>query len=55
MTVAPVKACVAVLKAFPNFNSSYDPNAGEHGELIVKRYYHIGIAVDTKARACWCQ
>jgi pyruvate dehydrogenase E2 component (dihydrolipoamide acetyltransferase) len=45
MTVLAIKACVAALKEFPNFNSSYDMNSGE---LIVKKYYHIGIAVDTE-------
>jgi pyruvate dehydrogenase E2 component (dihydrolipoamide acetyltransferase) len=44
-TVLAVKAVVAVLKEFPNFNSSYDMNAGE---LIQKKYFHIGIAVDTE-------
>jgi pyruvate dehydrogenase E2 component (dihydrolipoamide acetyltransferase) len=44
MTALAVKACVAALKEFPQFNSSYDMNAGK---LIVKRYYHLGIAVDT--------
>ena len=44
-TVLAVKAVVAVLKEFPNFNSSYDMNAGE---LIVKKYFHVGIAVDTE-------
>lgn len=44
MTVLAVKACVAALKEFPTFNSSFDMNAGE---LLVKKYYHIGIAVDT--------
>lgn len=44
MTVLAIKACVAALREFPNFNSSYDMNAGE---LVVKRYHHIGIAVDT--------
>jgi len=48
MTVLAIKACVAALKAFPHFNASYDPNAGENGELIIKKYYHIGIAVDTE-------
>jgi len=48
MTVLAIKACIAALKAFPHFNSSYDPNSGEYGELIVKNYYHIGIAVDTE-------
>jgi pyruvate dehydrogenase E2 component (dihydrolipoamide acetyltransferase) len=37
-----IKACVATLKAFPNFNSSLDG-----GELVLKRYYHIGFAADT--------
>ena len=41
-----VKACVAALKKFPNFNSSIDPS-GE--AVIVKRYYHIGFAADTPA------
>jgi pyruvate dehydrogenase E2 component (dihydrolipoamide acetyltransferase) len=45
MTVLAVKACVAALKEFPRFNSSYDMNAGK---LISKKYYHIGIAVDTE-------
>ncbi len=48
MTVLAIKACVAALKAFPHFNASYDPNAGENGELVIKKYYHIGIAVDTE-------
>lgn len=39
-----VKAITVALKQFPEFNSSYD---GAAGELILKRYYHIGIAVDT--------
>jgi len=45
MTVLAIKACIAALKEFANFNSSYDMNAGK---LIVKKYYHIGIAVDTE-------
>ena len=39
-----VKACVAALKEFPEFNSSLSP---EKDALILKRYYNIGIAVDT--------
>jgi pyruvate dehydrogenase E2 component (dihydrolipoamide acetyltransferase) len=39
-----VKASADALKKFPDFNSSLDP-AGEN--LIVKKYYHIGVAVDT--------
>ncbi len=45
MTVLAIKACVAALKEFPQFNSSFDM---ANGKLILKRYYHIGIAVDTK-------
>ena len=39
-----VKACVGALKQYPKFNSSLDVG-GE--KLIVKNYWHIGIAVDT--------
>ena len=38
-----IKAAVAALKQYPTFNSSLD---GE--ELILKKYFHIGFAVDTK-------
>ena len=44
-TVLAVKAVVAVLKEFPNFNSSYDMNAGE---LVLKKFFHVGMAVDTE-------
>ena len=37
-----VKACVAALKKFPEFNASLD---GE--EMVFKNYYHIGVAADT--------
>jgi pyruvate dehydrogenase E2 component (dihydrolipoamide acetyltransferase) len=37
-----IKACVAALKKFPDFNSSLD---GE--DLVLKSYYHIGFAADT--------
>ncbi len=40
-----VKALTASLKKFPNFNSSIDEIDG--GKMTVKKYYHIGIAVDT--------
>jgi pyruvate dehydrogenase E2 component (dihydrolipoamide acetyltransferase) len=45
VTVLAMKACVAVLKEMPQFNSSLDTAADE---LILKRYFHIGIAVDTE-------
>jgi pyruvate dehydrogenase E2 component (dihydrolipoamide acetyltransferase) len=37
-----IKASVAALKKFPEFNSSLD---GE--QLVLKRYFHIGFAADT--------
>ncbi|MDA8570092.1 2-oxo acid dehydrogenase subunit E2 [Candidatus Pelagibacter bacterium] len=40
-----VKALVASLKKFPNFNSSIDDI--ENGKITLKKYFHIGIAVDT--------
>ena len=40
-----IKALVASLKKFPSFNSSIDDI--ENGKMTVKKYYHIGIAVDT--------
>jgi pyruvate dehydrogenase E2 component (dihydrolipoamide acetyltransferase) len=40
-----VKALIASLKKFPNFNSSIDKI--EDGKMTIKKYYHIGIAVDT--------
>jgi pyruvate dehydrogenase E2 component (dihydrolipoamide acetyltransferase) len=39
-----MKAVVAALKEFPHFNASLAPN-GE--QLILKKYFHIGVAVDT--------
>jgi pyruvate dehydrogenase E2 component (dihydrolipoamide acetyltransferase) len=37
-----IKACVAALRRFPEFNSSLDGD-----QLVLKRYYHIGFAADT--------
>ena len=39
-----MKAVVSALKAFPRFNSSL-ASSGE--ELILKNYFHIGVAMDT--------
>jgi pyruvate dehydrogenase E2 component (dihydrolipoamide acetyltransferase) len=39
-----MKAVVTALQEYPNFNSSLDAS-GEN--LIMKKYFHIGIAVDT--------
>jgi pyruvate dehydrogenase E2 component (dihydrolipoamide acetyltransferase) len=37
-----LKACVAALKRFPDFNASLDGD-----QLVVKRYWHLGFAADT--------
>jgi pyruvate dehydrogenase E2 component (dihydrolipoamide acetyltransferase) len=39
-----LKASVSALRQFPEFNASLSP---EKDALILKKYYHIGIAVDT--------
>jgi len=41
-----MEATVAALKEFPNFNSSLDGGSGNIN-LVIKKYYHIGFAVDT--------
>ena len=42
MVALLLKACVAALKRFPDFNASLDGD-----ELVVKGYYHLGFAADT--------
>lgn len=42
--VFQIKAAVAALKEFPSFNASLDANGDN---LVLKKYFHIGIAVDT--------
>ncbi|MBI3148363.1 MAG: dihydrolipoyllysine-residue acetyltransferase [Betaproteobacteria bacterium] len=37
-----IKACVAALKKFPEFNASLDGD-----NLVLKKYFHIGFAADT--------
>jgi pyruvate dehydrogenase E2 component (dihydrolipoamide acetyltransferase) len=44
VTAVAVKIVAAALKHFPQFNSSIDMAAGE---IIQKKYVHIGVAVDT--------
>jgi pyruvate dehydrogenase E2 component (dihydrolipoamide acetyltransferase) len=44
LTTFFMKAVVVLLKQMPRFNSSLD-RQGE--QLILKRYYHVGVAVDT--------
>lgn len=39
-----LKASAAALKAFPQFNASL---AGAGGDLVLKKYFHIGFATDT--------
>lgn len=45
LTVFVLKAAVAALKAHPRFNASLDT---ETEDLVLKKYYHIGVAVDTE-------
>ncbi|QDT32601.1 dihydrolipoyllysine-residue acetyltransferase [Thalassoglobus polymorphus] len=44
MTAIVIKALTTCLQAFPKFNSSLDP---ETNEIVYKKYYNIGCAVDT--------
>ena len=44
-TVFIIKALVASLKKFPNFNSSIDDI--ENGKMTLKKYFHVGVAIDT--------
>ena len=44
MTSIILKFAAAALKQFPQFNASVDM---ENGEIIYKKYYNIGVAVDT--------
>lgn len=46
LTIVPllVKALAQALGAFPQFNASLDP---ANGELTLKKYVHVGVAVDT--------
>jgi pyruvate dehydrogenase E2 component (dihydrolipoamide acetyltransferase) len=39
-----IKACIAALKKFPDFNSSL---AADGASIVVKKYWHIGFAADT--------
>jgi pyruvate dehydrogenase E2 component (dihydrolipoamide acetyltransferase) len=45
LTVFLVKAVALALRAHPRFNASLDHATGE---LVLKRYYNIGVAVDTE-------
>ena len=39
-----MRACVQALRAFPHFGASLDQDAGE---LVIKKYVHVGFAADT--------
>jgi pyruvate dehydrogenase E2 component (dihydrolipoamide acetyltransferase) len=45
MTVFALKAVVTALKTYPQFNATLDVEAGE---IIIKDYFHIGVAVNTE-------
>jgi pyruvate dehydrogenase E2 component (dihydrolipoamide acetyltransferase) len=44
MTVFALKAVATALKTYPQFNATLDAEAGE---IIIKKYFHIGVAVNT--------
>ena len=44
ITAIMLKVLVGALKKFPNFNASIDTQSNE---IILKKYFHIGVAVDT--------
>ena len=44
MTVFALKAVATALKTYPQFNATLDVEAGE---IIIKNYFHIGVAVNT--------
>lgn len=45
VTAIALKIIASALKRFPQFNSSLDLSSGE---LVLKQYFHIGVAVDTE-------
>jgi pyruvate dehydrogenase E2 component (dihydrolipoamide acetyltransferase) len=45
LTVFALKAVASALKAYPNFNASLDI---EVGEIVLKDYFNIGVAVNTE-------
>jgi pyruvate dehydrogenase E2 component (dihydrolipoamide acetyltransferase) len=46
VTAFALKAAAIALKEYPTFNASLDLASGQ---LILKRYYHVGVAVDTES------
>ncbi|SDL00487.1 pyruvate dehydrogenase E2 component (dihydrolipoamide acetyltransferase) [Modicisalibacter muralis] len=45
LTILVMKAMVFALKQFPHFNASLD---NENQEIVLKRYFHVGLAVATE-------
>jgi pyruvate dehydrogenase E2 component (dihydrolipoamide acetyltransferase) len=45
LTAIAVKSVAGLLRDFPKFNASLDT---ENDELILKKHYHLGVAVDTE-------
>src|SRR5262249_45583357 len=45
VTAFAIKAVAIALKEFPTFNSSLDLASNQ---LVLKRHYHVGVAVDTE-------
>jgi pyruvate dehydrogenase E2 component (dihydrolipoamide acetyltransferase) len=45
VTAFVLRACAVALREFPTFNTSIDL---ANGKLILKNYYHLGVAVDTE-------
>jgi pyruvate dehydrogenase E2 component (dihydrolipoamide acetyltransferase) len=45
VTAFALKAAAIALKQFPNFNASLDL---ANNQLVLKHYYHLGVAVDTE-------
>lgn len=43
-----VKACAIALKEFPALNASLVEEGGQMKEIVYKKYYNIGMAVDTE-------
>ena len=45
LTAIAIKAVISALRHFPQFNSSFD---SDKQELVLKHFFHIGVAVDTE-------
>ncbi len=45
VTAIVLKVAASALKLFPQFNASVD---AARGEIVYKKYYHVGVAVDTE-------